>query len=479
MDSIKLQIPNDREFRSLDTFFVLLLAVSPLLQHYEGIFVHSGMLALVLAFPYLLYKLCNKPRISVWSFQVVAPIVPFFIFQVVDHGTDMTELMRVFCLMIYVLAFASDTISSKLFIRISIRICCLASALIILQYFCYYVLGFHLQLVPTSLLLKSAAQWIELAKTGRVGITGKKIAFYRPSAFFLEPSHMFLYMFPALYYVLLDPNFDEKSKRKSILLSAGLLLSTSGMGIMVTIGAWILYFAKKGKTGKFSLKKLFQPRNIIVMLMILVIATFMYSYIDFFQNMVGRILDSTGRESVVSGRVGLANEFIRNMKGKDLIVGIADRYASDVDFHMSGFNGTMYKYGIIGTMLSYFFYLKCVFNLKDRFFWIAVVIIIISFFSAHTHALFYMIYYFAYLLAGYRSRYVKPRKAVLFEKATNNDKKPDETFSEIEVPVDSTIEEEVIETLEELGSIEPMNEYNSEDYYSDEFYPNDAIDATE
>ena len=388
-----------------DKFFVLLIAISPILQHYKGIFVDSGALALILGLLYAIIKMLKKTKISQRSIVVVFPLLLYFLFQVIDHGTSLSELMRVVCLIVFALAFSSEAVSPKLFIRIAVSVSCIASVLIILQYICYYALGFHLQLVPASLLLNSANQWVLLAQTGRIGITGKVSNLYRPSTFFLEPAHMFLYLFPPLFYELLHPDFGSGEKRKAILISIGIILSTSGMGIVVTASVWLLHFAKRGgKDSKLSLTKLMRPRNVITIILIIVAITFLYFRVEFFQKALLRVLSSSGRESVISGRIASGNAYISSMRGRQLIFGISDSYVDEIEFHMSGFNGAIYRYGIIGTVLSYIFYVKCLFDLKDQQFWISVVILIISFFSAHTHAAFYMLYFITFLLYGYCSQ---------------------------------------------------------------------------
>lgn len=102
------------------------------------------------------------------------------------------------------------------------RIAQVASILIIVQYVCHYIFGFHLKLVPVSLLLPESSQWIAGAETGQVGINGIRSELYRPSAFFLEPSHMFLYVFPILFVFLLSPNIDNWRRKIAILLTVGL-----------------------------------------------------------------------------------------------------------------------------------------------------------------------------------------------------------------------------------------------------------------
>lgn len=402
MSSMKVRIAIGRTYTLSEELAVLLIALSPILQHYKGIFVYAGLLALILAMPFTLIRLFGNRKISSKGLAIVVPILLYFLFQVVDHGTSFSEIGHVVLLFLYMLAFSSEAMHSKLFVKTAVAISCIASGLIILQYICYYILGFHLQLVPTSLLLNNANQWVRLAQTGRIGITGRVGALYRPSAFFLEPAHMFVYLFPPLFYELLHPDVASRGIKKALLISVGIILSTSGMGIVVTAAAWLLYFSKRGNAdSRMSLFKLLRPRNVVMIGSMVAIIYFLYVRVNFFQSTLLRVLSSEGRQNAISGRTTLGTAFIRQLRGSQLIFGISDFYAADIEFHMSGFNGSMYRYGIIGTILSYVFYVKCIFDLQNQQFWMAIVIIIISFFSAHTHAAFYMLYFTIFLIDGY------------------------------------------------------------------------------
>lgn len=402
MSSMKVRIAIDRTYTLGEKVAVLLIVLSPILQHYKGIFVYGGLLALILAMPYALIKLAGSRRVTSEVLAITVSILPYFLFQVMDHGTNFSEIGHVVLIFLYMLAFCSGAMHTKLFVKTAVMISCIASALIILQYICYYIFGFHLQLVPTSMLLNNANQWVRLAQTGRIGITGRVSALYRPSAFFLEPAHMFIYLFPPLFYELLHPDVASRGIKRAILISVGIILSTSGMGIVVTAAVWLLYFSKRGnRDNRLSVLKLLRPRNVLTIGIIVAILYILYSRVDFFQNSLLRVLSSEGRESAISGRTTLGNAFISQMKGSQLIFGISDSYANDIEFHMSGFNGSIYRYGIIGTILSYVFYVKSVFELRNQQFWMAIVIIAISFFSAHTHAAFYMLYFLIFLIDGY------------------------------------------------------------------------------
>ena len=397
---------NDRSgIGIIDKICIFLLAICPILQNYIGI-INAGVTAFAVVFPYAVVKLLKKRYIPVRCFRIILPLTLFLIYKVIDHGTSMTEVGHVVFYFVYSLAFCAGVFDSNEFINAATAVACAASVCIVIQYICYYVLGFHLQLVPTSLLVSGSSQWIRLAETGRISITGRRIAFYRPSAFFLEPSHMFVYLCaPLVYKLLAAAKTDNKDRKTAILLSVGMILSTSGMGIIVTVALWLLYLAKRGgKDRRLSVAKLLQPKNILLLVSITTVLLILYFRVDFFHRSVARIFSSgTDYRNAVSSRVDAGGAFIGQMRGKQLLIGISDHY-SDVDFHMTGFNATMYKFGIIGTLLSYLFYIRCLRELKDAYFWLALILIGVSFFTPHTHGTFYMLFFIIFLLSGFNKK---------------------------------------------------------------------------
>ena len=87
------------------------------------------------------------------------------------------------------------------------------------------------------------------------------------------------------------------------------------------------------------------------------------------------------------------------MSASQKVFGITSTLAG-IDFNMSGFAATLYKFGAIGIVLSYIPFAVALFKTKSPYNWIALVVIIVSFFSAQTHGTFYMMYYMFFLMEG-------------------------------------------------------------------------------
>lgn len=531
----------------LDNLVALLLVLSPLLQHYKGFIVNAGILVLVICLPYVCLKLLFRIRsLPLKNVLVAIPLVLFQIFRVVAHGTTFMEFAHGAVLCGYFVAIALGGINLKYVARWAYLVAMAAGIGIIVQCICYYGFDFHLQLVATDLLLEESHAWVKLAQTGIIGVTGTASSFYRPSAFFLEPSHMFLYYIPNLFLLMLTKEMNWLKRISSVILSAGLVLSTSGMGIALVVGVWLLQLGfGKGKENVLRIKHLFCKQNILrciafalVFLVIVFTLPFLrYSILRIFiggtavkamiaaeeaekaaekaqialQNQqtqkatefvfdteepgektnetatdvvvepstevaeevvtevptempsnastepstevtteietqvadvptealtemesqteetidavaeaeklaqekaeaaseAERLAQENAGSTAISGRTERAISLIRyKMSGSQYLAGVSDS-TENVDFNLPGFFSTMYRYGIIGTLLSYIFYISCALFGKGANRWMAIIILGVSFFSAHTHGTFYMLFYVLLLMDGLITKSVK------------------------------------------------------------------------
>lgn len=397
------RICTEKSTSFLEKLVVTVLALCPILQHYKGIFVNASVTLLLLMFPYVVLKLLHVGSIKMKRLTLVFPLMLTFLYEVASHGTSVTEAGQAVVFIVYFTAVAAGCLDTKHFVRAVTGVSVIASILIIVQYVCYYILGFHLQLVPTDLLLDKSEQWVLLAQTGRVSVTGKVISFYRPSSFFLEPSHMFIYTFTPLLITLLSPDFGKKQFCIAALLTVGMVFSTSGMGIASAAGAWVLFLGKNGgKSSRLDIRKFFRPRSVLIFLILVVGVIALFIWVPFFQRSVLRVFSSgMDYKNAVSGRVAGGAKVLSGLSTTQLIFGVADNTVG-VTAPMTGFSEEMYKHGIIGTAISYLFYIQGLLRLKDQYFWVCFLAIVMSFFSQHSHSSFFMLYCAFTFTEGFR-----------------------------------------------------------------------------
>lgn len=389
-----------------DRICAFLLAMSPLLQFYKGPVRNAGFTVLLLVAPLFVLRLAKTAangRADKKCLLAMLPMLFFQIFKMVDHGITREKLIYCVFFLVLFVAAAAGAFNISLLLKYATAVCLAATLLLAVQYFCFYILGFHLQLAPVSLFLPTSTAWELGVQTGLYGLRGIPNGFYRPSAFFMEPSHMLLYSFPVLSVLLLSRGMKRWRMITAALITFGLVLSTSGMGIVIAAGLWgifiVLYHTKRNRKNVASIKTLLSARTAALLLAAVVLAVIMYLGVPAVRRTANRLVqkNSSGQILVISGRNSLANGLIEDMAGTDLVLGLSED-TSDFRFNIPGYHATMYKYGLIGIVLSYLFYVQFLFRTKGAGFWISAIILVLSFFTAHTHGTFFLLEYTLFLM---------------------------------------------------------------------------------
>ena len=388
----------------IDKVCAFLLVIAPILQFHIGLYKSAGFTMLLIAFPFLLFRFLVKisinGKICKQCIIAILPLVLFEIYSIVSRDLSLYRIIYVLFVIFYYLFISFGCVNLQYFIKYAKFMGYLASILLCVQYIFYYIFRFALNLEATRFILPENERWIKGAVSGRVTSFAK---LYRPSAFFLEPSHFFLFVFPLLCVCLFSLLKGEKDIKGARLLTLGLILSTSGMGIVFTIMLWVVYYVKEiyynSKSNDTQVRKKFIG-SILAISFLLVVIVLAYMFVPFFQGSINRIFLNTSGSSAIGGRINRASKYIKSISGSAILFGTPG-ISSNLDFNLAGFFSTYIRWGILGLLLTYWFYGRGLFKLKGASFWVSVIILIISFFTAHTHGTFYMIYYSVYLINGY------------------------------------------------------------------------------
>ncbi len=415
-DNYKEIISYGFENRSaLDKLAAFLFAISPILQHFVGVYENAGVTALIITFPIILVRFISKitsGKINAKCFYAILPLIIFELYSVVVRSFTISRWAYGLFMLFMLFSIACGCINMTYLLKYATMVCCLSTTLLLIQYVSYYLIGLVINFELTDFVLDQESRWVLYAtETGFTNISGM----YRPSAFFLEPSHLFLYNFPILVVFLLSPRINPWRFQMAVIVTIGLVLSTSGMGIAVSIGVWGVYFLlyRGGSAGgnfKRLLSKFFSPERVLLILTIVMVLVFAYLFIPVLQDSVNRIFSGTDGWSAIDGRTRLALRYIKRISGSAIIFGKAN-VVSEIEFNLAGFFATYIKWGVIGLFFTYWFYGQGLFKLKHAYFWITIIILVTSFFSAHTHGTFYMMYYVSFLMSGYHlTSRIKDRK---------------------------------------------------------------------
>lgn len=391
----------------IDKIVALLLTLSPILQHYIGLYENAGFTVYLIVSPFVIKKMITRiNRSNTYKkitykqcFIAMLPLILFEIYTIFNRSITVSHLLYGGFMAVLFLAIALGCVNIGYVLRWATLVADLAGVVVIAQCITYYVFRFEFRPIIFSLLHSDSANWLHTTSSG-----GAKL--YRPEAFFMEPSHMFLYIFPIICLLLLLPNINKTRMKRAIFLSLAMVLCTSGMGICVTAGLWGLYFTVFRRNIKektvLNMRKLFSLRSLTYAGIFLVILVIAYFSVDSIRGTINRIFVNEEGSTAIDGRVRRASNLIKSLKGRSLIMGVPGNViVGDLDMNLSGYHATLYKRGIIGIFLTYLYYGQGLFKLKNAYFWLTAIILVISFFTAHTHGTFFMVYYAFFLINGY------------------------------------------------------------------------------
>lgn len=218
----------------------------------------------------------------------------------------------------------------------------LAGSLVILQFVVHLIFGIHIPLIQPSWCLAE----MDVYRSSILSGINSVEKMYRPSAFFLEPSHLANYCSVGLVSALFmgEPNY-----KKAIIISLGVVCSTSGMGIAVVAIIWAAFpfFASHGLTKTKIRRICLMGFGVVLVLLIL-------SHMPFFQNALDRILGSNaGQYNAIRGRTLYWKVYIAPLNGSELWLGKG--FASLPEVYFTGIMVLLYAYGITGTVLFYLY----------------------------------------------------------------------------------------------------------------------------
>lgn len=388
--------------KGIDKLCAFLLAVSPILQHYRGIYDNAGFTVLLIVMPVLLLRFLTKRKVAKRTLLPLLPLLVFELYSAVVHSSNIPRLLYVLFMMVVFTTLASGCVNTGYFLKYATGVVSVATGLLVIQYISHYIFHHTINMRPFSLLVSQDVIWVRhlntLSGTGRL---------YRPAAFFLEPSHFFLYAFPVLCILLLSPNMTPHRKKLAVWISMGMLMTTSGFGIFVSVGLWGVYllFYSGEERRKRVIARIFSGRTLLLLVAFILLLVLAYIFIPIFRRSVERIFFVTEGSTAIDGRIRLASNYISTITGRAVWFGQAN-VTSNLEFNLAGFFATYIKWGIIGVVLTYWFYGQGLWKLKRCYFWLSAIIIVISFFTAHTHGTFYMLYFMMYLMNGYYDKTV-------------------------------------------------------------------------
>lgn len=117
----------------------------------------------------------------------------------------------------------------------------IATALLLFQFCVHYLLGIHIQMLPTSIL--TGEQFEGYKSIIQSGYSNGS-SYYRPCSIFLEPSHYVQFTIVAFISALYPSSGKQIQMKKAVFYTVGIIATISSTGIILLIifwGIWILF----------------------------------------------------------------------------------------------------------------------------------------------------------------------------------------------------------------------------------------------
>lgn len=271
---------------------------------------------------------------------VVSAVIAYLIIRSVQAPFNIVLLSIVY---IHLIGFSNGTVDSRITRRTIELVSYACAYIVIIQTLLYYVLGIRSTLLVEALLIDENKYYV----ANQVMASG----LYRPSAFFLEPSHYAEYCCIGLLSILFPEKGKTPNMKWAIIIALGCLFTTSGMGMGLCLGIFVAYaiFAQRAKGTRLF--------YIILCLVVGAIVAVLLTRIPFIQVALQRVIGDVDGYNAIWGRTLYWDQLIGTMSPIEKIFGYG--YGSRPTEYMTGVMLLIYCYGYVGiaVLLTSFIYI--------------------------------------------------------------------------------------------------------------------------
>lgn len=353
--------------------YAFFLAALPVIMMYRTPGIGMGFSTVLIAV-FMLYAgvVILKPSRKVD--KLVALTLLLYLGYTITKSDGINFLLPI-AILVHVAAISTGAVSVNYLRKYVELVSVVAAICVILQQFIHILFGTHIPFIVTGWLTDELSYYSALVETG-YGVE----SMYRPSAFFLEPSHFTQFAIYGLGSAL----FHNPPKiKKALLISAGLFATTSGMGFVLTFiiwGWWKLTYNKSSNTKKVV-------SRLIVVFIIGVVLLAVLSQIPFFGSVISRF--TVGGESdynAIDGRLFYWDSLFGGEQWQNFIFGFGEHAYNTLTedgMYLTGFMKIIYAYGIIGFSLFIIFWVTLLIRVNNSLSRLYVIVYILLLFFAN------------------------------------------------------------------------------------------------
>ena len=399
------------------------VAILPIVMPYGS----SFSVATILAAGMGLILLCLIP--FNFKAKMLITIIPLIVIWFLHfNGFKATNFLTWTIVLIFVYFYlVYDRQKVTYIAKATMYISIVVSIMVILQTIVFYVFKYHIPFVVTKLCLPYLqGTYYDLIETGMVGKS------YRPSGLFLEPAHMAEYCGFGLMLILNKFKGYKKYMFAGI-VSLGIVCTTSGIGIVFTLIAWILFIAVLFWRSN-------KKRKIIILASFLTvagIAVLGYFVVSPFKSAVDRIING----EAIHGRFFWWKTYFGDYSFLNYVVGKGFSSIPTATY-FTGMMEILWTIGILGFVCLFAFYVLGGLYISPFSISMAFIFLMLLFFSNMT-SISNLVWFFALCVCEKDENITVPEK-------TENTKKDECADNSGEETSQNTCEEKPQNTAEEL-----------------------------
>ena len=356
-------------------WYALFLAILPIVMMYRFPGLDMGLTTVLVAIGVIYAGFVSLRHMKNIDWTPVL-LLSMYLIYVAFKSSGVNFLLPI-AIIIHVTAISTGAANAIQLRKIIESISVFASFCVIGQQLFHLVAGYHIPMININWVIASV---IEDYSDAIMTATDAGNGMYRPCAFFLEPAHFTQVAIYGLGSSLLRelPNF-----KRALVITFGILASTSGMGFIMTFGFWgwwALFLRNPHKQKKIL-------PNILKLIFVALLIILILMQIPFFSQIIYRFTsDGSNYDTdynAIDGRLIFWTTIFGNMSISDLIWGFGEG-ALDEDYYYTGFMRVLYAYGIIGCVFFYTFWLYLLLKSNRYFAPFILIYIALSFLANQT-----------------------------------------------------------------------------------------------
>lgn len=374
-----IKIRSTNIVRELYTFIIALLPII-LVYNTPAVNLSLGTVVLLLFLPYALF--CITKRIDRAFTGLVGIIVILYVYFIARSQGDVRTILLYVAGCIHLCGFATGSVDADRFRSAVEKIAVISALCVFLQVISHYMLGKNISFTILSALQRDY-KLIYYEQVSRFSL-------YRPTGLFLEPAMLSEYCIFALISCLFPAGGNIKKTRVA-LITAGIVLTTSGIGTLLSalVFGWY-FFIKRESLSKWG-------RNVFRGIALAAIALLILSRFSFFNAAMARVFTNFEGYNALEGRTWRWSQAINPMKGQLLWLGYGA--LEDFPYYLTGIPDTIYRCGLIAVILEILLLIRLIAKKNNTFVRLSGIVFLVLLFVAKITSVPYQVFFLGLMVA--------------------------------------------------------------------------------